>query len=72
VLKIQVLSWDRHKDVMLKIQVLSWDRHKDVTLKIQVLSWDRHKDVAGLTLLMGSQPFSLNNWISNNKLYIDK
>ena len=34
-------------------------------LEIQVLAWDRHKDVVELNQLMGSQPSSLDNWISN-------
>jgi hypothetical protein len=33
-----------------------------MTLGIQV--WDKHTNVAGLNLLMGSQPSPLDNWIS--------
>jgi hypothetical protein len=40
-----------------------------MTLEIQVLAWDRHKKVAGFNWLMGSQPSSLNNWISNSNTY---
>jgi hypothetical protein len=31
-------------------------------------AWDRHKNVVGLNWLMGSQPFHLDNWISNYKM----
>jgi hypothetical protein len=34
-----------------------------MTLGIQVLPWDRHTIVAGLSLLMGSLPSPLDNWI---------
>jgi hypothetical protein len=36
-------------------------------LEIQVLAWDRHKKCG--TVEMGSQPFSLDNWISNGNTY---
>ena len=31
--------------------------HGHMTLEIQILAWDKHKNVAGLNLIMGSQPF---------------
>jgi hypothetical protein len=34
-------------------------------------SLNRHNNVAGLNVLMGSQPFPLHNWISNGKTYIN-
>ena len=40
-----------------------------MTLEIQVLAWDRHKNVARFNWLMGSQPSSLDNWISNSNTY---
>jgi hypothetical protein len=43
-----------------------------VVLEIQVLTWDRHKNVRRLNWLIGSQPFPLDNWISNDNTYINK
>ena len=43
-----------------------------MTLEIQVLALDRHKNVAVLSRLMGSQPSSLDNWISNCNIYFHK
>jgi len=43
-----------------------------MTIVIQVMAWDRHKNVAGLYRLLGSQPFSLDNWISNGKTCMKK
>ena len=37
-------------------------------LEIQALSWESDKDVAELSLLMGSQPSPLDNWISNGNI----
>ena len=41
-IRIQVLPWNRHKDVGgIRIQVLSWNRYKDIGgIRIQVLSWN--------------------------------
>ena len=41
---------------------LNIKRPPHMTLEIQV--WDKHNNVAGLNLLMGSQPSPLDNWIS--------
>ena len=43
-----------------------------MTREIQILAWDRHKNVVRLNWLMGSQPFSLHNLISNNNTDINK
>jgi len=41
-----------------------------MTLEIdQVLAWERHKNVVALNRLMESQPFPLDNWISNGNTY---
>jgi len=40
-----------------------------MTLEIQVLDWNRHNIVAWLNLLIGHQPFPLDNWISNGNAY---
>jgi hypothetical protein len=37
--------------------------------EIQALHWDRYIHLAGLNLLMGSQPSSLAIWISNYNAY---
>jgi len=41
-------------------------------LEIQVLAWYRHTNVAVLNLLIGSQLFPRDNWISNGNAYINK
>jgi hypothetical protein len=41
-------------------------------LEIQVLAWDRHTNVARLNWLMGFQPSSFDNLISNKNTYINK
>jgi len=43
-----------------------------MTLEIKVMAWKRRSNVAGLSRLMGFQPSSLDNWISNGKTYIKK
>ena len=35
------------------------ERRRHMTLEIHILGWNRHINVAGLHLLMGSQPKSL-------------
>ena len=44
-------------------------RPKHMTLEIQVIAWDRD---TGLNWLMGPQPSTLDNWISNGNAYINK
>jgi hypothetical protein len=41
-------------------------------METQVKVCDRHKNVAGSNQLMGSQPSTLDNWISNSNTYIYK
>ena len=43
-----------------------------MTLQIQVLVWYRHSHLVEINQLTGSQPFHLNNWISNGNSYINK
>jgi hypothetical protein len=42
-----------------------------MTLQIQVLVWYRHSHLVEINQLTGSQPFHLNNWISNGNSYIN-
>ena len=51
---------------------LSARKNMHMTLEIQFLAWDRHKNVAGLNRLIGFQPSSLDNFISNRNTYINK
>jgi hypothetical protein len=37
-----------------------------MVFEIQVLDWDMHKNVAVLNRLMGFQPSTCDNWISND------
>jgi len=41
-----------------------------MTLDIQVLAWDRRNNVERLNRLMESQPYTINNWISNGNTNI--
>jgi hypothetical protein len=47
-------------------------RPRHMTLEIQILAWNKHNNVTGLSRLMEYQPYSLDNWISNGKTYINK
>ena len=47
-------------------------RPQQLPIEIQVLAWDRHKNMAGLNQLIGSQPSSLDNRISNGNMNIKK
>jgi len=47
-------------------------RPRHMTLEIQILVWNKHNNVTGLSRLMEYQPYSLDNWISNDKTYINK
>jgi hypothetical protein len=38
-------------------------KKKHMPMIIQILALDRHKNVVGLKQLMGSQPYSLDQWI---------
>ena len=40
-----------------------------MTLEIQFLAWDRYKNMVCINQIMGSQPFPLDNRISNGNTY---
>ena len=40
------------------VTLTHWTQKYHISLEIQVLSWDKHTPMAGLNLLMGSQPSS--------------
>jgi len=42
-------------------------RPRHMALGMQIMSWDKHSIVAGLNRLIGSQPSSLDNCISDGK-----